>query len=74
VIGSTARKVEFHERVREAYLEIAKANPNRVRVIDAKAQLSKPRVSYGIVISFLEGKGCLGEERRAQSRAPEADK
>ena len=24
-----SEKVEFHERVREAYLEIAKANPNR---------------------------------------------
>ena len=28
--------VEFHEKVRKGYLEIAKAEPDRVKVINAK--------------------------------------
>jgi dTMP kinase len=66
-----SEKVEFHERVRDAYLEIAKANPNRVRIIDARGSAQQTHeLVMDIVISFLEERGCLGEERRAQNRAP----
>jgi dTMP kinase len=54
--------VEFHERVRDAYLEIARANPDRVRVIDARGSAQQThQLVMDIVIPFLEvrfeGKG-----------------
>src|SRR5436190_621147 len=66
-----SEKVEFHERVREAYLEIANANPDRVRVIDARgsAQQTHKRV-MNIVIPFLEEREFLGKEQGAKSKAP----
>src|ERR1041385_6248561 len=49
---------EFHERVREAYLEIARANPDRVRVIDARGSVQETRGSVmRIVKPFLETRG-----------------
>jgi dTMP kinase len=64
-------KVEFHERVREAYLEIAKANPNRVRVIDARGAAQETHeLVMDIVIPFLEEKGFFGEAQSARSKAP----
>jgi dTMP kinase len=62
-----SEKVEFHERVRQAYLEIAAANPNRVRVIDAKGSSQEThQLVMDIVIPFLEEKGLLGEEQSAK--------
>jgi dTMP kinase len=56
-----SEKVEFHERVRQAYLEIAKTNPNRVRVIDAHGSANETHESVmDIVIPFLEERGVLG--------------
>jgi dTMP kinase len=53
-----SEKVEFHERVREAYLEIAKANPNRVRVIDAKGSAQETHeLVMDIVVPYLEERG-----------------
>jgi dTMP kinase len=55
-----SEKVEFHERVREAYLEIAKANPNRVRVIDAKGSAQETHeLVMDIVVPYLEERGFL---------------
>jgi dTMP kinase len=53
-----SENVEFHERVRNAYLEIAKANPDRIRVIDARgsAQQTHSRV-MDIIIPFLRERG-----------------
>ena len=66
-----SEKVEFHERVRNAYLEIAKANPKRVRVIDAKGSAQQTHeLVMDIAIPFLEDRGCLRKEQRAKSRAP----
>jgi dTMP kinase len=66
-----SEKVEFHERVRNAYLEIAKANPDRIRVIDAKGSAQQTHeLAMDIVIPFLEERGCLRIEQRAQGRAP----
>jgi dTMP kinase len=64
-------KVEFHERVRIAYLEIAKSNPNRVRVIDAKGSANQTHeLVMDIVVPFLEDGGFLRQEQRAKNRAP----
>jgi dTMP kinase len=41
---------EFHERVREAYLEIARANPDRVQVIDARGSVQE---TYGAVMRIV---------------------
>jgi dTMP kinase len=42
---------DFFERVRQAYLEIAEAEPARVRVIDASAELHKVRDSIDRVLN-----------------------
>jgi len=53
--------VQFHGRVREAYLEIAEANPDRVRVIDARGSVQQTqRLVMDIVIPFLKERGVLG--------------
>jgi dTMP kinase len=50
--------VEFHTRVRNAYLEIAKANPDRVRVIDAHGSVQETHEAVmDIIMPFLEAKG-----------------
>jgi dTMP kinase len=51
---------DFHERVREAYLEIAAAEPNRVKVIDTSGtvETTHERVK-GILVPFLKSRGHL---------------
>lgn len=51
---------EFHTRVRDAYLEIARAEPDRVKVIDTNqpVELTHERVKE-IVIPFLRSRGHL---------------
>lgn len=44
-------RVDFHERVRLAYLERAHANPGRIRVVDATASLDNVRKSLEEIIS-----------------------
>lgn len=45
----------FHERVREAYLEIARANPQRVHVINARGSVHETQqVVMEIVLPFLQ--------------------
>ncbi len=64
-------KVEFHERVRDAYLEIAKSNPERVRVIDASGSAQHThKLVMDIVMPFLADRGDFGKEQRAKSIAP----
>ncbi len=51
---------EFHERVRNAYLEIAKAHPERVRVIDARGSVQETQqLVMEIVIPFLKERGIM---------------
>jgi dTMP kinase len=65
-------KVEFHERVREAYLEIARANSDRVRVIDASGSAQQTHeLVMDLVIPFLEARGIIGGEISAQIVAPD---
>jgi dTMP kinase len=57
--------VEFHTRVRDAYLEIAKAEPERIRVIDARGSAQETHEAVmDIVMPFLKGRGLLGEMRQ----------
>jgi dTMP kinase len=51
---------DFHERVREAYLEIAATEPNRVKVIDTSGtvETTHERVK-GILVPFLKSRGHL---------------
>jgi dTMP kinase len=53
---------DFHKRVRDAYLEIAKGEPQRVRVIDARHSVQETHATVrNIVIPFLEKRGILIE-------------
>ena len=53
--------VEFHTRVRAAYLELAKASPQRVKVIDAHGSVQETHEEVmNIVMPFLSHKGLLG--------------
>jgi dTMP kinase len=66
-----SENVEFHERVRQAYLEIAQTDPQRVQVIDARGSAQETHaLVMDIVIPFLEERGLVGEERRARTRVP----
>jgi dTMP kinase len=53
---------EFHNRVRNAYLEIAKSEPERFRVIDARGSVQETHESVmDIVMPFLRDRGLIGE-------------
>ena len=53
---------EFHTRVRNAYLEIAKREPERFRVIDARGSVNETQnVVMNIVIPFLAERGLLSQ-------------
>lgn len=46
-------RADFHERVRQAYLERAHANPARVRIIDANDSLENIRVKLEKIITSI---------------------
>lgn len=51
---------DFHTRVRNAYLKIAKAEPERVRVIDARGSIEETHVAVmKVVIPFLKERGMV---------------
>lgn len=53
---------EFHTRVRNAYLEIAMAEPERFRVIDARGSVQETHDTVmNIVMPFLKERGLLEE-------------
>jgi dTMP kinase len=55
---------EFHTRVRDAYLEMAKADPERFRVIDARGSTQETQQKVmEIVMPFVKERGFLGETR-----------
>ena len=48
---------EFHSRVREAYLRIARAEPKRVKVVDASGPVEQTQERVReVVVSFLKGR------------------
>jgi dTMP kinase len=50
----------FHTRVRDAYVAIAKANPDRVRLIDARGSVQETHaLVMDIVMPFLKDKGLI---------------
>ncbi|MDX6383982.1 MAG: dTMP kinase [Blastocatellia bacterium] len=52
----------FHTRVRLAYLELAKAEPERFRVIDARGSTHETQQQVmNIVMPFLKARGFLGD-------------
>ena len=52
----------FHERVRNAYLEIAKAEPDRVRVINARNSVQETQAAVmDIVMPFLGDRGLFSK-------------
>lgn len=58
---------DFHTRVRNAYVEIAKAAPDRFRIIDARGSVEEThRVVMDIVLPFLTVKGLIGKEQSAK--------
>src|SRR2546425_5894321 len=58
---------DFHTRVRNAYLEIAKAEPDRVRMIDARGSIEEThRVVKEIAVPILRARGLIGEEQGAK--------
>jgi len=63
--------IDFHERVRQAYLDIAKVNPDRVRVIDASGSAQQTHeLVMDIVVSFLEERGFLAGDQIAEGKVP----
>ena len=53
-----AEHADFHARVRDAYLKIAEAEPERVRVVDATYSIEETHAAVmQLVIPFLEEKG-----------------
>jgi dTMP kinase len=48
--------LDFHRRIREGYLSIAREEPNRVKVIDASRDIDSTRREVGFILSsFLGG-------------------
>jgi len=59
---------DFHERVRQAYLEIARAEPDRVRPIDARHSVQETHSAVKkLVLPFLEERGLMAKGQRAKS-------
>lgn len=60
---------EFHTRVRNAYVEIARAAPERFRIIDARGSVEETHKRVmEIVFPFLEERGLMGgREQTAKS-------
>jgi dTMP kinase len=62
---------EFHTRVRNAYLEMARAEPDRFRIINARGSVQETHEAVmDIAIPFLEGRGMLQEVQSAESKVP----
>ena len=62
---------EFHTRVRNAYLEMAKAEPERFRIINARGSVQETHEAVmDIAIPFLEERGMLREVQSVESKVP----
>jgi len=62
-----AEDVEFYVRVREAYLKIAAAEPERVRVVDASSSVEETHTRVvRIVTSFLEERGLIKADKSVE--------
>lgn len=62
--------VDFYARVRERYLEIAEAEPGRVRVVDASGSIEETHTKViEIVLPFLQARG-LSPQASGQNSPP----
>jgi dTMP kinase len=59
-----AENTEFHERVRDAYLRLARAEPERVKIVETNRplELTHERVKE-IVVPFLRSRGHICNDR-----------
>lgn len=56
-----AEDIEFHTRVREAYMRIAAAEPDRVKVIDASGSVQETQQQVAdLIMPFLSARGVIG--------------
>jgi dTMP kinase len=62
--------VRTRKRVRDAYLEIAKKEPERFRIVDARGSVNETQeLVMNIIMPFLEERGLLvGREQGAEER------
>src|SRR5260370_10418460 len=62
---------EFHTRGRNAYVQIAKAEPDRVKVINARSSVQEtPLAVTDIEIPFIKKRSLLCTAQSAKSKAP----
>jgi len=60
---------EFHTRVRDAYVAMARAAPERFRIIDARGSVDQThRIVMDIVVPFLTERGLLSKEQSAKGK------
>lgn len=58
-----AEDVEFHTRVRNAYLEIARAEPERVKIIETSGAVEETHARVKeVVVAFLKARGELSDK------------
>ena len=67
-----AEDMEFYARVREAYLKIAAAEPERVRVVDASSSVEETHTKVvQLVLSFLEERGLIEAGKKVEQESTE---
>jgi len=68
-----AENDEFHARVREAYLRLARAEPDRVKIVDTNhpVEVTHERVKE-IVVPFLRSRGHLRGEKPLETHPQES--
>ena len=65
-----AEDVEFYARVREAYLEIAAAEPERVRIVDASSSVEETHTEVvRLATSFLEERGLIEADKKSEQES-----
>jgi dTMP kinase len=66
---------EFHTRVRDAYLRLARAEPERVKIVDTNRPVESTHESVkGIVIPFLRSRGHVCENEVEVATSTETGK
>ena len=65
-----AEDMEFYARVREAYLEIAAADPERVRIVDASSSVEETHTKVVcLATSFLEERGLIEVDKKSEQES-----
>lgn len=65
-----AEDVEFYARVREAYLKIAAAEPERVRIVDASGSVEETHTKVvRLATAFLEERGLIEADKKSEQES-----